>query len=70
MSSGDEEGASGFNMDSLFTVDEDALQDAFKFDESKIAVDTSSISGGCRALASTIWPAYWPARAWNSALPM
>ncbi len=45
----DEEGASGFNMDSLFTVDEDALQDAFKFDESKIAVDTSSISGGLSA---------------------
>ncbi|MFR1166747.1 MAG: hypothetical protein ACLSDQ_03495 [Adlercreutzia equolifaciens] len=36
-------------MDSLFTVDEDALQDAFKFDESKIAVDTSSISGGLSA---------------------
>ena len=45
----DEEDASGFNMDSLFTVDEDALQDAFQFDESKIAVDTSSISGGLSA---------------------
>ena len=41
--------ASGFEMESLFTVDEDALQDAFKFDESKIEVDTSSISGGLSA---------------------
>ena len=45
----DEENSSGLEMDSLFTVDEDALQDAFKFDESKIAVDTSSISGGLSA---------------------
>ena len=45
----DEEGSSGFAMDSLFTVDEEALQNAFKFDESKIAVDTSAISGGLSA---------------------
>ncbi len=45
----DEESSSGFNMDSLFTVDEEALQNAFKFDESKIAVDTSAISGGSSA---------------------
>ncbi|MEC4184398.1 ABC transporter ATP-binding protein/permease [Adlercreutzia sp. R21] len=45
----DEEGGSGFNMDSLFSVDEDALQNAFKFDESKIAVDTSAIGEGLSA---------------------
>ncbi|MEC4176316.1 ABC transporter ATP-binding protein/permease [Adlercreutzia sp. R7] len=45
----DEEGGSGFNMDSLFSVDEDALQNAFKFDESKISVDTSAIGEGLSA---------------------
>ena len=35
-----------FGMESLFTVDEDALQDAFKFDSSALNVDTSGLSAG------------------------
>ncbi len=41
---GDEEEGDegGFNMDSLFTIDGDAIQAAFTIDESKLAVDMSS----------------------------
>lgn len=45
----DDEDASGFQMDSLFTVDEEALKNAFKFDESKLSVDTSAIGEGMSA---------------------
>ena len=35
----------GFSMDSLFSVDENAFADAFKFDSSKLAFDASAFSG-------------------------
>lgn len=36
-----EDSESGFDMNSLFTIDENAVQAAFKFDESALAVDIS-----------------------------
>ena len=38
----EEDDESAFNMDSLFTIDGDAIQAAFTIDESKLAVDMSS----------------------------
>ena len=35
----------GFNMDSLFTINENAFANAFKFDSTKLAFDTSAFSG-------------------------
>ena len=35
----------GFDMDSLFSIDENAFANAFKFDTSKIAVDPAALSG-------------------------
>lgn len=40
---------SGFSMDNLFSVDEDAIQDAFRFDESKLSMDTSALQDGMSA---------------------
>ena len=45
----DEEEEGKLDTDSLFDVDEDALQDAFKFDESKLNTDTSALSEGLSA---------------------
>ena len=45
----DEEEEGKLDTDSLFNVDEDALQDAFKFDESKLNTDTSALSEGLSA---------------------
>ena len=38
----EDEGESDFNMDSLFTIDGDAIQAAFTIDESKLSVDMSN----------------------------
>ncbi|RDB62034.1 ABC transporter [Gordonibacter sp. 28C] len=38
----EDDGESGFNMESLFTIDGDAIQAAFTIDQSKLAVDMSS----------------------------
>ncbi len=45
----DEEDESRLDTESLFDVDEGALQDAFKFDESKLNMDTSALSEGLSA---------------------
>ncbi|MEY8461298.1 ABC transporter ATP-binding protein/permease [Eggerthellaceae bacterium 24-137] len=42
----DEEEKGKLDTQSLFDVDEDALKDAFKFDESKLDTDTSALSEG------------------------
>jgi ABC-type lipoprotein export system ATPase subunit len=45
----EEDDSSNFDMSSLFTVDEDALKNAFTIDESKLQVDTSALEGGLSA---------------------
>ncbi len=44
----EEESGSDFSMENLFSIDEEALQNAFKFDESKLNMDTSALGEGCR----------------------
>ncbi len=39
-----EEGDNAFSMDSLFTVDEDALKEAFKFDPNQISMDPTAMN--------------------------
>ncbi len=38
---GEEDDGEGFNMESLFTIDGDAIQAAFTIDESELSVDMS-----------------------------
>ncbi|MEC4271785.1 ABC transporter ATP-binding protein/permease [Adlercreutzia sp. R25] len=47
----EEDGSSGsdFSMDNLFSIDEGAIQDAFKFDESKLSMDPSALQDGMSA---------------------
>ncbi|MDR0499912.1 MAG: ABC transporter ATP-binding protein/permease [Coriobacteriales bacterium] len=41
----DENSEDQFDMSSLFSIDEEAMNNAFKFDESALAVDTSALQG-------------------------
>ena len=45
----EEESGSDFSMENLFSIDEEALQNAFKFDESKLNMDTSALGEGMSA---------------------
>ena len=45
----EEESGSDFSMENLFSIDEGALQNAFKFDESKLNMDTSALGEGMSA---------------------
>ncbi len=38
-------GEDGFDPESLFSIDEDAMQDAFQFDEAALDIDTSALGG-------------------------
>ena len=45
----EEESGSDFSMENLFSIDEEALQNAFKFDESKLNMDSSALGEGMSA---------------------
>ena len=45
----DESGTGDFSMENLFSIDEEALKNAFKFDESKLNMDTSALGEGMSA---------------------
>ena len=45
----EEESGSDFSMENLFSIDEEALQNAFKFDETKLNMDTSALGEGMSA---------------------
>ena len=45
----EKESGSDFSMENLFSIDEEALQNAFKFDESKLNMDTNALGEGMSA---------------------